>query len=226
MRKWNKDIIEEWVRLRSKGASYKTIGIKFSVAKSTISYWLRDHDDGGARENKNKEWLKRIQPLGALANKKIREERLVEIQRKVADEVNNFSSDKGQFSEKALLSMLYWAEGSKGRCGVTFVNTDPQLICLFIRLFRQIFNVSEDKFRIRLHLHYYHKESEERKFWSALTNVPESQFTKTYRKRRGTNKIFRKNSHGICSLRYHSESIKDEIMFFARGLANRLVDDS
>ena len=128
----------------------------------------------------------------------------------------NLKNDK-----KALLAMLYWAEGAKGRNDiVNFANTDPQLTELFIFLLRESYQLDESKFRVRIHLHYYHNEARVKKFWSELLNIPISQFGKTYWKKRGTNKIYRKNEAGICFVRYNSMALKEEIMSYARNVAN------
>ena len=223
MRKWSSDIVDQWKKLRKEGLSYTSIGEKYSVSKSTLSYWLKGIDDNGAKYLHREQWMKIIQPMGALANKKIRDKRLGLIRERVIHEVRNINY--ACVSDKSMLAVLYWAEGAKGRGGgVTFANTDPELMSLFVSLFRRCFKVEERKFRIRLHLHYYHDEKRIKEYWSMLTGIPLNQFTKTYRKRRGTNKLFRKNSLGICFLRYHSEAIKDEIMMYARCLANRLID--
>jgi len=67
-------------------------------------------------------------------------------------------------SQRALLSFLYWAEGSKGVGVLNFANIDPQMCLIFIISLRNCYNLDESKFRIRLHLHQYHNEQEAKLF--------------------------------------------------------------
>lgn len=166
---------------------------------------------------------KNIQPMGALANHQKRLNKLKIINDRTKQEI--YENNHIKENNKALLSMLYWAEGSKGRKDiVTFANTDPQLTKLFIYLLRNSFVLDESKLRVRVHLHYYHNENKVKKFWSKLLRIPISQFGKTYWKKRGENKIYRKNMAGICFVRYNSLALKEEIMFYARNLGDFLLN--
>ena len=220
----SKSLKKEMVKLRKEGMSYGFLSTKFKVAKSTLHYWLSSIEyskDKVFQSRKN--WIKNIQPLGALANHQKRLERLKIIENRTIFEVNeNLHIAE---SKKALLAMLYWAEGAKGRGDIiTFANTDPQLTKLFISLLRQSYTLDESKFRVRVHLHYYHNENKVKKYWSKLLKIPIAQFGKTYWKKRGTNKIYRKNENGICFVRYNSLALKEEIMYYAHNTADHLLN--
>ena len=76
---------------------------------------------------------------------------------------------------------LYWAEGwnrdteGKGH-GVCFVNSDPDMIKLFLRFLREIIHVSEDKFRVDIHIYPSINEKSAIRFWSKVTNIPKERF--------------------------------------------------
>jgi len=219
---WPESLKNEVKKFRLNGLSFGDLSKKFGVAKSTLHYWLLSVDGSKAAYISREKWIKQIQPMGALANKNRRIEKLKQINDKAYLEIQE--NDHIKKSKKALLAILYWAEGSKGRGDVmTFANTDPQLSKLFIHLLRSSFSLDESKFRVRLHLHYYHNEKKVRNYWSKLLNISESQFGKIYRKTRGINKIYRKNSFGICFIRYNSLAVKEEIMSYARELAMNFV---
>jgi len=117
----------------------------------------------------------------------------------------------------SLLAMLYWAEGSKDpRSGLIFVNTDPELMLLFITLLRKCFAIDEKRIHIRLHLHYYHRPKEVIEYWSKLLSVPIEQFGKLYLKRRSETKKFRQNFMGICFIQYGDTLIKNKLLFAAK----------
>ena len=54
--------------------------------------------------------------------------------------------------------MLYWAEGDKSdeREKIKFSNSDPVMVRLIMKWFREICKVPENKFRICLHIHKLH----------------------------------------------------------------------
>lgn len=128
-------------------------------------------------------------------------------------------------SKRAILSMLYWAEGSKRYDSIiTFANTDPQLCHLFIELLRECYTIEENKFRLLLHLQSHHKELEQKRFWSELLNIPLTQFTKTnWKKTPNSGKRYRQNYHGICFVRYNNVSLQRSITAYAHAIADKLI---
>ena len=119
--------------------------------------------------------------------------------------------------------MLYWAEGAKGEKSgpIKFANTDPALAFLFISLLRSAYLLDEKKFRVRLHLHYYHNHTEAVAYWSNLLRVSKSQFGKIHVKKRSARKRFRKNFAGICFVVYHDTNVRDELTAIARAIGSQ-----
>jgi hypothetical protein len=54
--------------------------------------------------------------------------------------------------------MLYWAEGSKSRVAVQFVNSDPAMVRYFVGFLRTYYELSDESFRIDCHLFADHLE--------------------------------------------------------------------
>lgn len=194
----------------------------FDVPKSTLHSWLRDikRPDKLVYENR-KRWLEKIQPLGALANKKKREKRLEVLKINVKKEVDSLmiNNDVG----KLILSMLYWAEGSKGRDILGIANTDPRILLLFITLLRRCYTLDESKFRLRIYIHHYHDEDKLKNYWSNLLEIDKGLFHKSHRKQRNANKRFRRNFGGICTIRYNSVGLKDELLEYAWSVSEKVV---
>ena len=223
---WSIETKEEVRRLRREGKTYSELMRIFKIPKSTLHYWVKEIGRPSEIVERSREnWLSVVQKLGAQANKNKRIVRLALLENEVRKSV--LEVDTTLLSRKTILAMLYWAEGAKGRNEmVNFANTDPQMILLFTSLLRKCFQLDESKFRVRLHLHFYHKESVVKRYWSGLLSIPEAQFTKTYRKKRGSNKTYRRNEFGICFLKYNSLSLKEELLFWAHLLADRLTSRS
>lgn len=221
--RWPDEIKEKAVKLRTDGFSYTQITKSLGVVKSTLNTWLRDLPKPEKYQYLTQDsWLKTIRPLAQAANKRKNDGLFNEMVKKVKTEVSLL--EPGKQTEKSILSMLYWAEGSKRKQSVViFANTDPRLIFLFATLLRRNFQLDESKFRVRLHLHYYHRESEVKKFWSKLLKIPENRFGKTYRKKRSKEKTFRRNFGGICFLKYNSVYLQREIMQYAFAIAEKIA---
>ena len=75
---------------------------------------------------------------------------------------------------KLIGTALYWAEGYKTNLArdVEFVNSDPLMIKLIMRWFREVCNVSENKFKLRIQIHEVSNIEEGIKFWSLNTGIP------------------------------------------------------
>lgn len=220
--RWDKTVKETARDLRNQGASFSQIREKLGIPKSTLHYWVRDLGPSPYQTPEAMaERFKKIQKLGALANKKKKESQLEEIILKCKEDVSPINLEDKTFL-KALLAMLYWAEGSKTGGAVKFVNTDPRLALLYITLLRRCYEIDEEKIRLRLHLHYYHKIGETKKFWTELLNVPDGKVGKIYIKKRSVTKRFRRNFMGICFVIYHDVKLQRYILNFGVELGKKI----
>lgn len=210
--------------LRTQGLSIGQIANKVGIAKSTVYEWTKTID-GAAKyaELGRVRWLKELQPLGAMGQRRKREKRIAQLELTTKNAISEFEIT--QDVQKAILSALYWAEGTKVRGILTFANTDPKLALLFITLLRNCYTLDESKLRIRLHLHEYHDEDNIKRFWSNLLKIPIRQFTKTYLKHRSKEKTFRRNIGGICFISYNSVYLKEEIVQFGQILGEKITNN-
>jgi len=70
--------------------------------------------------------------------------------------------------------MLYWAEGSKGRNAVQFVNSDPAMVAFFGEFLRLYYDVPDDAFRLDCNLFADHlkRQREIEHFWLDTLSLP------------------------------------------------------
>jgi transcriptional regulator with XRE-family HTH domain len=212
------DLKNKAVILRREGFSYREISEKLKMSKGTASLWLRDVE-------LSKIAKKRIQKLGTdgrnkgieTNRKKIETEDFL-IEESVKEEFDNFIYRKIDF--KIACALLYWGEGTKHdeNSSVSFMNSDPEMIKYFLHTFRNSFEVDEKKFRGLIHLHEYHDEEMQLKFWSNITKIPIAQFNKSYLKK-NTGKNKKIDYPGCLSIRYSDVKIYKEIMFIIKELA-------
>lgn len=224
---YSKETKERVRKLLLDGKSYNEVFKLSGVPKSTISTWFGKNLKRPIDFQARKKHFLRIHKLASLALKKKyriereREQRL--LKEKIAKELTKYPlGNKGFY--KSLLAMLYWAEGSKYEkvSGLQFVNIDPKLIILYITLLRKCYNIDENKFRIKLHLHYYHSINRSKQFWSKTLGVPMNQFNKVYIKKRSKTKKFRKNFAGICLVNYGNSGIRKELIEIGSALQEYL----
>lgn len=172
---------EKAIKLRKRGLSYSEILKKISVAKSTLSLWLRSV--GLARKQKQKLTEKRLAAALRGSIKK-REQRIAitnEIKTKARNEIGKLSNRELWLTGVA----LYWAEGTKQKehnvsQKVKFSNTDPIMIKVFLRWLQNICGIpkSEISFRISLHETAINKLDKVQKYWAKITGLPINNFQK------------------------------------------------
>ena len=167
-------------RLRYKGWSVRAITKEIKCSKSSVSKWVRGisltpEQIEQLKSNQDKARAKAANhPNGSkLKWAKIRE-----------DIINNAEKDIFKNCSLDILRVvgasLYWAEGYKATVNVAnFSNTDPRMVSLMMRFFREICNVPEEKFRAVLHIHPHLDREKAKKFWAQISGIPLKQFHKT-----------------------------------------------
>jgi hypothetical protein len=72
--------------------------------------------------------------------------------------------------------MLYWAEGSKSRNAVQFVNSDPAMVEFFVAFLRAYYGLSDKDFRLDCNLFADHldRQQEIEQFWLDTLELPRS----------------------------------------------------
>lgn len=183
------------IKLRRQGKTYNAISSSLNIPKSTLSRWFLDLEIPASIKkriwtNAQKTWAQSI----TLYNKK----RALDSLRSAQEAQELSAKDVGRLTFRELMlvgAALYWAEGNKrDRWRIRFSNSDPAIIALMMRFFREICKVVEDKFIAEIHLYPHMPEEEIRLFWSRLTKIPLSQFRKSYYAVSKSSKLKRPNN--------------------------------
>jgi hypothetical protein len=113
----------------------------------------------------------------------------------------------------AMGAMLYWAEGSKNPAGgmVDFANSDPMMVQLFLRYLRTLYVPDEKRFRIYLYCYSDQNVKKLITFWSSVTAISETQFTKPY-VRKDFKLDGRKMLYGMIHVRYGDKKLLLDIL--------------
>lgn len=171
---------QEALELRKKGESIKVIAKKLGVSKASVSFWVREIK----LDNKQRTALTE-RGFSVEAIEKRREKRLFNENTKRKILIDKAKEDIKNISNKELLiigAMLYLGEGGKTKRMVRISNSDPDVIRIMMKFFREICHTSEDKFRGHLHIHSHLEIKKAEKYWSNVSQIPTSRFFKTYSK--------------------------------------------
>lgn len=174
-------------KLRDSGYSYNMINAKLQVAKSTLSNWFKDRPF-----TPNKKVVARIKygPIRSGANK---HNRKVEEIRKLLKEG---AGEVGKVSRRDLWLLglgLYIGEGAKTNESVRIINSNPDVIKLSMKWFREICGLSDENITVMMHLYPDNDIEECLRFWRKVTSLSRASFRKTQIDRRGNKSILRKN---------------------------------
>ncbi len=205
---------------RQEGLSIREIAKKFSMAQSTVSLLVRKvHLNSKAKniliEKANQGRMKATQAIIKKRENRQKEANLV-AQGLLSGVIFN--------REFAFLvaSISYECEGGKSNFGVLeFTNSDPVLVGIFLSALRKSFDLDESKFRVVMHLHSYHNESKEKLFWSKVTSIPGSKFTKTFNKKESGLNI-KEGYRGCVQVKYFDVSIKRTLLATKLLLASKM----
>ena len=172
-------------QLREQGLDYEEIVAELGVSKSSVSLWVRDmpRPERLTEEECRKRSLEIFREHWA-AQRPIREAA------RQAD-VSEAFAEIGQLSDREVLiagAIAYWCEGTKNKPyrrridRVTFINSDPALICFFMR-FLAVAGIGRERLICRLHIHETADVDAAQRFWLEVTGLEPEQFARPTLKR-------------------------------------------
>ena len=155
---------------RDDGLAIGVIAARLGVAKSSVSRWVRDIE---LRPDQHAA-LRRRNPL---YNAQLRgQSRRREAARAARLEAQDHGRALARSGDPLHLEgcMLYWAEGSKCRNAVVFVNSDADMMELFLRFLRRCYGVCDDAVALSVNCHVGagRDASEITRWWLARLGLP------------------------------------------------------
>ena len=167
--------------LRKQGKSIAEISTSLSSSKSTVSYWCRDISLSKPQQHI---LFQRQKERGGVGRLRAAEKKRAQRIEKTRDAMNHGARDVAQLSQRDVFILglaLYWGEGYKSgneECGLT--NSDPAIIRVFIAWIKRVYGVSAPDLILRVSLNETHRDRTDvvQKYWSQMTGISQSQFTK------------------------------------------------
>jgi len=167
--------------LRKKGYSMNQIVAETGFTKSSVSLWVRNIVLTKAQKNKISMRGRSIESIERrrilrLANEQARRQIII-------DEAKKDYTHISHEQLKIIGIILYLGEGGKTERGsARLSNSDPLVIKMMMRFFREVCGVQESRFRGNVHTFTHADVKKTEKYWSKISGIPVSQFQKTYTK--------------------------------------------
>jgi len=203
------------IKLRKAGYSYKHIAKEVSVSKSTLSYWLSN-----IPYKPNSETIERIGRARAKSGEVKSRQKLDSITRAK----HEAKKEIGYINKRDLFMLglaLYIGEGSKSYGITRVINANPEVIRFMVVWFREMFNMGNEHFMIRLHVYPDNNIEECVEFWRKATRLSKSQFQKTQVDKRINKKLSKRGKlpYGTAHLSVKSCGNKEFGVFLARKIS-------
>ena len=166
--------------LRKEGESMGEIARKLGVAKSSVSFWVRDIQ---LTDVQRKRLIRNGFSVDAVEKRRLHRLETTRLQRlalmkEAARDLRNLPP----YALRLVGAALYWGEGGKTGNAVRVSNSDPAVIRIMMRFFKEVCAVQETKFRGHVHTFSHLNATHAEKYWSQVSGIPRSRFFKTYSK--------------------------------------------
>lgn len=194
---------------REEGRSVKELAALLGVARSTISLWVRDIE---LTQEQHAALRRRMG--GRIDGSRVNTVRALERHREA--QKAGREAARGNDVLHAAGCMLYWAEGSRSRHAIEFVNSDPAMVVFFLGFLRTCFGVPDFKVRVTCNLFADHVSQQHtiEEFWLDLLRLPRTCLRKSavnryskYSKKKRRNKL----PYGTCRLNVYDTRLVHEI---------------
>lgn len=209
-------------RLRKKAWSIGRIAEELGVSKSSASLWSRNTSLTESQKALIKQRGVRAGHGGRLRGAEVNRKKKQDV---IAEYVRRGKIDTTKLTAREVLLLgiaIYWGEGSKvGQ--LSFVNTDASMVLFMYGWFQSALGVDKKDFMPRIYINERHRDRKKQveTFWSALLELPRSQFRPTVFLKRPQKKRYpnRAKYHGLLSLRVrNSTHLKYRILGLIEGL--------
>lgn len=179
-------IKEKAINYRKEGYSYNMICEMLGINKSTVANWTSE-----IPYTPNKEVVERIGAAKLKSALFRHTQRMYEV--KEMKEIAR--KELGEISKRDLWFLgigLYLGEGTKAHEHVRIANSDPKIINIAIRWFKEVCGLRNENFNPVIHIYPDNDLEKTFNYWSKITRIPKKQFGKTQIDKR-INKLTRKN---------------------------------
>ena len=208
------------IRMRKQGVAMAEIARRLGVAKSSVSYWVRDVTLSRAQYDRLKANSHSFDAIekrrtARLANtdqrrKLVKQNALRDIDKRITDPL------------WCIGVSLYWGEGGKTQQTARLSNSDPAVIRTMMCFFRDVCKIEESKFRGHIHTFSHSNTKKAEQYWSKVSGIPTEKFYKTYVKQSSASKQKRNTlPYGTFQIYVHDSDFFFTLMAWIEYLKNK-----
>lgn len=170
--------------LRKQGKSYGEIKSALGIPKSTLSSWFKNFElplsIKKILREKGRVPRKQLMAFNRHRTQAIKIENQ-QVRETAASEIASLS----KYGLLLIGAALYWAEGYNRQNNVrspsiSFGNSDPKMVILFLRFLREVMQISEEKLRPVVQIHHNINKELAVKFWAKICNISKKHFRVTH----------------------------------------------
>lgn len=208
-------IKEKAIEYRKQGYSYNMICEKLGLGKSTVANWTN-----AIPYTPNQKVIKRI-GLAKLKSALFKQNQKIE---EVKEMKVLAVKELGKITKRDLWLLgigLYLGEGTKSFEFVRIVNSDPQIIKIAIKWFREICGLKDENFNPYIHAYPDNNIKKTISYWSKVTGIGKRQFGKTQIDLRNHKMAVKRKSLPYGTLHLHIKSCGNKE--FGKRLHRRII---
>jgi hypothetical protein len=223
---------EKAIELRKAGKSYSEILKALNLpSKGTLSIWFRNIQLDAEEQKRLAKNMKLAVDRGLKSFNESRSKRILEENLKAKLKGQNLI--KGLSKRELLLigATLYWGEGTKAEnVGslkvITFTNSDPKMIAVFVKFVREIWKVKEERIRAGVHIYPTIDPDQAREYWSGITKLPPERFYVVNQVSRASQnkRPFNLLPYGTAVIKIHSRHLFHEVKGMIEGISKELIN--
>lgn len=201
-----REVKEKARQMRREGESVNRIAKSLGVSLSSVSIWVRDIELSTSQREflveRQKEFVSQLNREGKGGSQLNRQNA---IQQRAAYQQEGREHARRHDVLHEMGCMLYWAEGAKQRNSIVFVNSDANMLMIFMRFLRQCLNVSSEMIRLKLHCHTDDLQQQRviKQYWLDLFHLEQDCFGKVMVIQGGETRSTR-HENGLCTIEISS----------------------
>ena len=199
------------IALREKGVSMGEIAKTLGVAKSSVSYWVRDI---ALTRNQKEKLNKNGHSINAIEKRRIA--RISNTQRKREVIMKDAGDEVLRLLDEPLWCIgvaLYWGEGGKTQQTARVANSDPAVIKIMMQFFELYSGVKKEAYHGHVHTFSHLNAPRAEKYWSSISGIPMNKFYKTYSKQSSASKKKRETlPYGTFQIYLHNSDFFFRLM--------------
>ncbi len=191
---------------RKRGLSLGWISLHTKIPKATINLWTKEIFLTKEQSDNLREKANRALQQGRIKAQKVNTQQRINKEKQLFAQGESLTSKLTRNELFVVGVALYWGEGFKNKYEhrLGFCNTDPQMIKFYISWLEKVLHVKKEDLvaRLTLNMSYQEKGKEIECYWSNITKIPLTQFTKPFYQHSQWKKQFKIDEyHGV--LRIH-----------------------